>query len=173
MQIVRNAALPVTRWPNGAGRKADIATGDGWMVGFAWLDADAPFSDLPGLDRTITLVEGPGFTLDIAGRDALRVDRPFTPEGFDGGAETFCRIAGASRVLNIMTRRTGWSHSISIGGLPGVIDPQSALCFVVVLQGRVPAGSDMLGTLDAVRLDGPFQAEPGDGLIATIRIAAV
>jgi hypothetical protein len=55
----------VSRWRNGAGRKADIAAGPDWLVGYAWLDADAPFSDYAGYDRTITLIEGPGFILDF------------------------------------------------------------------------------------------------------------
>ena len=105
MQVIRSAALPVTRWHNGAGRKADIAAGDGWMVGFAWLDGDAPFSSLPGMDRTITLVDGPGFILDLTGQDSLAVDTPFVPARFDGGWPTLCRVAGPCRVLNVMTAR--------------------------------------------------------------------
>ena len=60
------ATRPLSRWVNGAGRKADIDSGPGWMVGFAWLDTDAPFSDHSGQSRTITLLDGPGFTLDFA-----------------------------------------------------------------------------------------------------------
>jgi environmental stress-induced protein Ves len=59
MPVIRSAALPVSRWRNGAGRKADIATGDGWMAGFAWLDEEAPFSEFAGQDRTITLLQAP------------------------------------------------------------------------------------------------------------------
>ena len=71
VQVIHQAGLTISRWPNGAGRKADIATGDGWLVGFAWLDADAPFSDYTGHDRTIMLVEGPGFTLEVPGGRSL------------------------------------------------------------------------------------------------------
>jgi len=63
--LIPFASLSESRWRNGAGRKADIATGQDWLVGFAWLEADAPFSDYRGLDRTITLVDGQGFTLDF------------------------------------------------------------------------------------------------------------
>ena len=79
-EVLSFATRPLSRWPNGAGRKADIASGDGWMVGFAWLDADAPFSDLSGHNRTITLLDGPGFTLEFASpHPALSVQSPHAP----------------------------------------------------------------------------------------------
>ena len=154
MQVLRNAALPVSRWPNGAGRKADLVTGDGWMAGFAWLDADAPFSLLPGLDRTITLVEGPGFTLDVDGRP-LAVTSSFQPTDFDGGAMTRCRIAGPSRVLNAMTDRTRFRHTVTIMDRSGRVEAgESVACIVVVLEGRVTVDeAASLERLDAVRIE--------------------
>ncbi len=154
MQVFRNADLPLTRWPNGAGRKADVVTGEGWMTGFAWLDADAPFSLLPGLDRTLTLVEGPGCTLHVEGRP-LPVLARFMPTAFDGGASTHCRIAGPSRVLNVMTDRTRYRHSVAIVDRSDRVDPGgSMVCVVVVLEGEVTVGaSGPLGWLDAVRLE--------------------
>lgn len=153
MQVLRNADLPVSRWPNGAGRKADMVTGDGWMTGFAWIDADAPFSLLPGLDRTITLVEGPGFTLDVDGRPLPVTDR-FTPTAFDGGAVTRCRIEGPSRVMNVMTNRTRFRHDVAIVDRSARVDPGGCVaCVVVVLEGEATVGETALGRLDAVSLE--------------------
>ncbi len=176
MQVLRCAELPVSRWPNGAGRKADLVAGDGWMTGFAWLDADAPFSRLTGLDRTITLVEGPGFTLDVDGRP-LPVMVSYVPTAFDGGAETLCRVAGPSRVLNAMTDRARYRHAVAILDRPGRIDPgRSLACVLVVLQGEATAGgSGTLRRLDAVRLDGAadFVLSPGGrAAVVTIGLAA-
>ncbi len=154
MQVLRNAALPVSRWPNGAGRKSDLVTGDGWMAGFAWLDADAPFSLLPGLDRTITLVEGPGCTLHVEGRP-LPVLARFMPTSFDGGAVTQCRIAGPSRVLNAMTDRTRFRHAVAVTDRSGPVEAGASLaCVVVVLEGRATVDeTTSLERLDAVRIE--------------------
>ena len=153
MQVLRNAGLPVSRWPNGAGRKADLLTGDGWMTGFAWLDADAPFSLLTGLDRTITLVEGPGFTLHVDGRPLPVLSR-FMPTDFDGGAVTHCRIAGPSRVLNVMTDRARYRHRVVMTERSGRVDPAgSVACVVVVLEGEANSGGVSLGPLDGASLE--------------------
>src|SRR4051794_33859295 len=105
----------VSRWPNDSGRKADIASGPGWLAGFAWLDADAPFSDLSGQDRTITLLDGPGFTLDFAPRyPALAVRSRHAPAHFDGGWPARCRILGPCLVLNAMSVRGQWRHDVRV-----------------------------------------------------------
>ena len=178
MSLVRNASLPVSLWHNGAGRKADIASGEGWLVSFAWLDADAPFSDLPGIDRTITLVRGPGFTLDIAGQPSIAAHTPFVPKAFEGGAATHCRIAGPSRVLNVMTASERLHHDVSITGqpTPGILTAKDAEArFIILLQG----GATMLdqGTrvalepLDAVQLEGAATvAVAPDAVLALIHI---
>ena len=174
VRSIPNDSLPVSRWANGAGRKADLVTGEGWMAGFAWLDADAPFSDLAGFDRTITLVEGPGFTLDIAGRTPLEVHAPFQPAAFDGGAQTRCRIAGPSRVLNVMTRRGAFRHGVAIATLPfvGGAEAGGVVSLLVLLRGQAAVdGAGALGVLDAVQFDGPVQVRGGaDGLLASITI---
>jgi hypothetical protein len=41
MTVIRRAGLVVTPWKNGLGRKADVAEGDGWFVGLAWIEARA------------------------------------------------------------------------------------------------------------------------------------
>ena len=156
----------------------DIAEGDGWSISLAWLDADAPFSDLPGIDRTITLVRGPGFTLDIAGRPPLVVHAPRLPHAFDGGAPTQCRIAGPSRVLNVMTARGRLQHRVIITDQPVaslLTADQAVARFAVLLHGSATVafadGQSALNGLDAVRLDGGATITPvADAVFATILI---
>ena len=152
VQVIRQASLPVGRWINGAGRKADFAGGDGWSVGFAWLDADAPFSDYTGHDRTIMLVEGPGFTLAFPDAPALTVTSPFVPTAFDGGWPTACRILGPSRVLNVVTRREHLTHDVVAVAGSGLIPSGPALAqYLVVLRGTVHLpGVASLGPWDGV-----------------------
>ncbi len=177
MRLLANATLPVTPWPNGAGRKADIAAGDGWMLGFAWLDRDAAFSDLQGLDRTITLVAGPGFDLDIAGRDTVRVREPFVPTSFDGGAPTLCRVEGPCRVLNVMTRRGRYRHGIALTSLPARCGPASVASWAVLLRGTASLVGDSacgMQALDALGVDAAIELTGSpDALLAQVTIQHV
>jgi environmental stress-induced protein Ves len=171
-RLIRRADLAMTKWRNGAGRKSDIATGPGWLVGFAFLDQDAPFSEYPGVDRTITLVEGPGFVLDFAAAaPALVVSAPFEPRPFDGEMPTQCRIAGgACVVLNAVTERAAWTHSVAIGALPaGEVGPS----IVVVLRGEVASGGETAGFRDSWHLSEPaVLSASADAMVAMIRILA-
>lgn len=149
MTVVRRADLAVTPWKNGLGRKADIAEGDGWFVGLAWLDRDAAFSDFPGTDRTCVLLEGTGFTLEVDGRAPLVYRAPGTAHSFPGDVPTRCVLAdGPCVVVNVMTRRGALQHRVEVTGtLP--VDG-----WAVVLRGCVrPAAGD----------EGPSpEAGPGD-----------
>ena len=174
-ELMRFGTLPVTAWRNGAGRKADIASTDGWNVGFAWLDGDAPFSDFTGHDRTITLIDGTGFTLGFTGRPALHVDEPFRPSPFDGGWETLCSLRGGPCVvLNAMTVRDTYRHDVTIAdiGTDPRVDPTATATFLVLLTGTatLPGGA-VLQPRDAVRLDEPVSfAGPTGSRIAVIAI---
>jgi hypothetical protein len=174
MTLIRRDALTVSPWRNGAGRKADIATGPGWLIGFAFLDADAPFSDYTGHDRTITLVQGPGFTLSGAGRD-LAVPEPAQPAPFDGGWIVDCHIHGAPCVvLNAMTARADWRHSVTIhrGATPILADPGTAVADVlVVLRGEIRLNDTLAGAQDAFLLTAPASLQPSDAaLVARISV---
>ena len=177
-RLIRRAGLAVSAWRNGAGRKADIATGPGWLVGFAFLDGDAPFSEYLGVDRTITLIEGPGFTLDFAAAAPALVAVRFDPKPFDGGLPTQCRIAGGPCVvLNAITERAAWAHDVVIGPLEGPIGPGPVgpgpvgPGIVVVLRGTAALGEEVAGLHDSWQLAAPavMQASP-DALVALIRV---
>lgn len=166
--LIRFADLAITPWRNGAGRKADIAVGEGWLVGIAFLDRNAPFSDYAGHDRTITLLDGAGFELDIAGHGVLRVERPHVPHHFDGGAPTACRLlAGPCRVLNAMTARADHTHQVRV--LTGAELPQGepdgdSVSLLILLRGHATIAdgtrSLTIAPLDAVRRDASLIVTP-------------
>ena len=159
-------------WRNGAGRKADIAAGPDWLVGFAWLDADAPFSDYAGHDRTITLVEGPGFALDFGpSHPALLARRPFVPAAFDGGWPARCRVPdGPCMVLNAMTARAGLTQRVTVATGPVQANPApGGVAFLVVLEGSVRIDGETAGSRDAFRVEGAAAFEAG----AAARVALI
>ena len=174
MNFMPFSGLAISPWRNGAGRKADIAAGPGWLIGFAFLDADAAFSDYAGHDRTITLVDGPGFSLTGPGRAALIVEAPYVAAPFDGGWPAQCHIHGAPcMVLNVMTARDRWRHSVSVLTPGGVtFDPDGAAGDVlVVLRGNVSMDGAEAGRHDALRLDAPIALHASaDALVCRLSV---
>lgn len=162
-------ALSESRWANGQGRKADIAGGDGWSLGFAWLDGTAPFSDYTGINRTITLVEGDGFVLDFVGQPPLSVTRIGVPADFDGGWRTQCRLLGGPCcVLNAASARGRWRHAVRIVAPHGAGRLQAGN-FVVVLRGQALVGADAVGPRDSLRVTAPAAISgSADALVALV-----
>jgi environmental stress-induced protein Ves len=175
MSLIRQSTLPVTPWRNGAGRKADIVAGEDWLIGYAFLDADAPFSDYSGFDRTITLIQGRGFVLAGADGTELRVATPFLPTGFDGGWPATCRLLeGPCLVLNAISARARWRHDVAVyaAGSPQPPPHADAVAdLLVVLQGEMRVEDETAFHLDAIRIDGGAVAHASeDALICRIRI---
>ncbi len=165
-EVIRAADLPTSRWVNGAGRKADIAAGDGWLMGFAWLDGDAPFSDYTGFDRTIMLLEGHGFTLELPEGSTVSVTDPFVPTAFSGAGPIACRlIAGPCRVLNAISAYPGFSHTLQLvsGADLAAVEPGERT-FAVVLRGEVGGARPF----DTVRLTERLAA-PAGALLAVVQ----
>lgn len=144
--MIAKSSLTISPWANGAGRKADIAAGEGWLLGFAWLDGDAPFSDYKGHDRTIMLVDGPGFSLTLPNGHVLTVTERNTPVAFDGAGPIACKVLGPCRVLNAMSTYPGFSHRLIVMPLTDATPGPDV--FAVVLRGTVGSA----GRLDTVRL---------------------
>ncbi len=160
--MIRAADLTESPWVNGAGRKADIASGEGWLLGFAWLDQDAPFSDYRGHDRTIMLLEGLGFSLDLPAGRTVTVTERYKPVAFDGTGPMACHVRGPCRVLNAISAYPGFSHTMQVmTGADLVWGPE---VFAVVLRGKLGDAEPM----DTVRLTERVTAS-ADALIAVIR----
>ena len=168
MDLIRFAGLRETPWANGAGRKADIATGEGWTLAFAWLEGTAAFSDYRGFTRTITLVEGDGFALGFADRPALVVARVGEPATFDGGWPAVCRLLGGPCfVLNAYSAQGRMRHAVRVEA-PGAV---SAGDFVVVLRGQVWVGGLSAAPRDTLRISAPAAVSgSADALIAVVRV---
>jgi uncharacterized protein len=100
-------------WKNGGGHTIQIASypeGAGvgafdWRVSVADVAADGPFSQFPGVDRTIALLAGAGMRLDGGGH-AVELRAPYEPYAFGGDDPIVCTLfGGAVRDFNLMVRR--------------------------------------------------------------------
>lgn len=172
-EIIRAAALTESRWLNDAGRKADIASGPGWLVGFAWLDRDAPFSDYASHDRTITLLQGAGFSLALREGSLLTVDRPHVPAAFDGAGPIACHLLGGPcMVLNAITAYPAFSHTVQVVGAADLAEVgPGPLVFLVVLRGSVAVDAASLAERDTVRLSAAVSLRGSpDARVAVVRI---
>lgn len=141
MQIIRYSALKATPWHNGGGLSRQIAAGPAgsepwqWRVSLAEVSKAGPFSELPGVDRIITVVEGELIALTIDGvEQALEKYRPFR---FSGDSQTCAALpTGALKDLNLMTRRGAFKGYAAIIELSKKRPhPVFADQFAVLLQG--------------------------------------
>ena len=128
--------VPPQRWFNGGGWTREIARGGGaqdwdWRLSVADVEADGPFSRLPGIEREIYLLEGAGMQFDFADGEAFAL----TPESprlrFDGGRALDSRlIDGPTRDFNLMWRRDALDaellHRPLVGNMLFFTEPQAA-----------------------------------------------
>ncbi|WP_127902622.1 HutD family protein [Solirhodobacter olei] len=96
-------------WANGRGTTVEMlreedAVGLSLRLSMATVAEDGPFSALPGIERVLVLLDGPGFVLEIAG--ARHTVGLLQPVRFAGEAAVAARgVTGPSRDFNVMTRR--------------------------------------------------------------------
>ena len=106
MRHLTAADYRVQPWANGRGQTVEIARADGpagmvWRLSVATVAEDGPFSRLPGVQRSLTVIDGPGFDL-LGDGVRLRCD-PLRPVAFDGGlALAAAGVTAPSRDFNAM-----------------------------------------------------------------------
>ena len=66
MRVFRSADHAFSPWKNGGGTTAEIAIGPpgatldafDWRISMARVASDGPFSSFPGVDRTLSIIDG-------------------------------------------------------------------------------------------------------------------
>jgi uncharacterized protein len=136
-----------TQWKNGGGTtlellKAPAPDGFLWRISIADVETSGAFSEFPGIDRQIMLIEGNGMALDFSGAAApVSITEPLRPLAFRGEWRTECRlIDGPIKDFNLMVRRD-WGTGMLSGHAPDLEHPvalgASPLMLVHVLSGRI------------------------------------
>lgn len=98
----------VMPWANGRGTTTELARADEggallWRLSMATVAENGDFSVLPGVDRNLTVIEGPGF--ELTGDRMLRAD-PMRPVAFPGDvAIAAAGVTGTAIDFNVMTAR--------------------------------------------------------------------
>jgi uncharacterized protein len=121
LRLIRAHALSPQPWKNGGGITTEIAIGpDGatvhdfdWRISMARVAADGPFSSFPGIDRTLTVLEGDGLLLRVGGAAPVLLDAASAPFVFSGDSATSATLRrGPITDLNVMTRRGRIAHTV-------------------------------------------------------------
>jgi environmental stress-induced protein Ves len=188
MRILRAADYRVMPWKNGGGTTTEIAVspeGAGlddfdWRISMARVESSGPFSSFVGIDRTLSVLEGEGIVLDIAGRPPARLTASSAPLSFPGDVPTGATLIGGPITdLNVMTRRGRVGHTVERLSVPGEfeIEPGSGTTLVLAVgtDFKIVADSvSSLGPLDMLILDRAsrklrLQSE-GQGALFVVRL---
>jgi uncharacterized protein len=172
-------------WKNGGGVTTEILAepkaegGHLWRLSIAEVAQSGPFSDFSGYDRTIMLIDGPGFTLDFESAPSRRIDRPFEPFSFDGGWKTNCTlIDGPIRDFNLMAGHDAGPAELTVAHLDrnsiGVAVAKTVVFHA--FDGEVAVSGHSLPAGDTLRVDDsvlPLSLDAtARAVVAVIRIGA-
>ena len=125
--LIPFAGLSPVPWKSGGGSTIEIAIGPteagfddfDWRVSMATIAEDGAFSQFPGVDRTLALVDGHGMTLQIDGEPAL-ISQAEPVVAFDGSSEVQARLnRGPTLDFNVMSRSERCWHQFGRRRLSG------------------------------------------------------
>ena len=164
-RVIRASDCRSMPWKNGGGATTEIAVhppGAGladfeWRVSIATVATDGPFSTFPGVDRTLTVLEGDGLWLAIGDAGPVALHRGSDPLSFAADVPADARLLGAPVTgLNVMTRRGAWRQTVRrLGTAPRAAEHRTHATTVLWLchRGQVdiagPDGAARLGARDA------------------------
>lgn len=191
MKVLRSADHKRMPWKNGGGETVEIAMSpDGagladfdWRVSMATVATDGPFSSFPGIDRTLSILEGNGMQLFIEGREPVLLTQASDPLFFPADVPVAAKLTdGTITDLNVMTRRERLRHNL----LRLVVDGRQEmpltggqslfLCHRGQVELDLAKDKIALAAGDALLLGeavGGFLQLRGDALLYAITIAAI
>ena len=185
MRVLRSASHRRMPWRNGGGETIEIVVSpDGaglddfdWRVSMALVASDGPFSSFPGVDRTLSLLEGRGIILSVEGRVPLGLTRLHEPVSFPADVPTSASLIGGPITdLNVMSRRGQISHAVRFAEVArqANIETRSPHVLVLAVAGSaaftVGAQTRRLAVHDALLLDAPAVVSLSASRRATVAV---
>ncbi|MHA6492029.1 HutD/Ves family protein [Pseudomonas borbori] len=137
-------------WKNGKGVTLELAISPSgaslddfeWRISSAWVNSAGPFSQFPGIDRSLALLSGAGLRLSLPEPIILDPSNPVL--SFAGELDVRAELlAGPVQDFNLMSRRERWRHRLHYLELQG----QQWLTGSEVLFVYCQAGSELDCTL--------------------------
>jgi environmental stress-induced protein Ves len=120
-KLIQYASLHATPWKNGGGSTTEIAIAPqgatfddfDWRISLATISQSGPFSTFAGIDRTLTLVSGPGVVLDVGNERQVALSEREPTVAFPGEAQVTATVSsGSTTDFNVMTRRAVCRHQL-------------------------------------------------------------
>jgi len=165
LRVIRAADCRTMPWKNGGGSTTEITIapeGAGfddfdWRVSMATVSTDGPFSIFPGIDRTLSVLDGTGITLRLEGRPPITLTPETPPFAFPGDIPTSAELlAGTITDLNVMTRHGRFQHRVSRHVLiePASVTVEGPLTLVFCRMGEIAGSGVRLAAGDSVLVSG-------------------
>lgn len=166
--LIPYASLESAPWKNGGGNCTEIAVAPpgasiekfDWRISLAGIANDGPFSQYPGVDRTLALVSGPGVTLDVDGASRFLLSDEEPVLEFAGESKVVATVlAGAGAALttdfNVMTRRSRCHHRLGRRRLTGLsgFAPRGDVTILFLAEGDSLCVSSDAERIGLVRFD--------------------
>jgi len=177
MVILHARDRMATPWKNGAGITRDVACDPPgatmatfrWRISLAEIQANVPFSQFLGIERTLTVVDGRGMTLTATSGETTEAPRD-VPISFPGESAVVCQLYdGPVVAFNVMTRRGVAAASVEILAAPARIRHGARVVLVMALRDALVVAGRQLSPWDAIVLDGDAELA-GVGTAAVVRI---
>ena len=121
MRVLRAQDYVTRPWKNGGGTTREIVTfpeGSGydtfeWLVSAAHVGRDGPFSNFPGVDRSMVILSGTAMALHGLGSAPVVLTPVTAAYAFPGDVPVTATLTdGPVEDLNLMTRRAIFAHSM-------------------------------------------------------------
>lgn len=117
LDIVRYEHTVPTRWKNGLGEARQVASGPGhrdafeWQVSIARMTGKLPFSEYPGIDRSLCIIGGEGLLIASPFR-TLTLTSESDPLHFPGEEPIVGATMGSVEMVdfNVLTKRGVLGH---------------------------------------------------------------
>lgn len=160
-------------WVNGRGTTVEMLREDGpdglrLRLSMASVVEDGPFSVLPGIERNLTVISGPGFRLE--GEVSLDC-RPLVPVAFPG--DMAVRATGtksvASEDFNVMTARARPHPEVRVLNGQSLLAEGGRLLLLTLADSTVNGRA--MGPKDLAILDGAAEIR-GSGPAIAVRLFA-
>ncbi|MDI9903307.1 HutD family protein [Rhodococcus sp. IEGM 1409] len=172
-RIIPCADRRITRWANGLGSTAEIATGadSRWRFSVASLEANSTFSSFFGVDRIFTVIGPYPVSLDF---DASPTVIPrLSPTSFAGESGPDCIAAGPTEAFNVMVERSSTAAAVEIMDIDLLFELNAAervAVLMLVLDGRLSTDLGTAGPGDCLLVERGAVTMSGHALILKAEI---
>jgi uncharacterized protein len=156
MRIIRAVDYRRMPWKNGGGTTTEIAIAPlnatidtfAWRISMAHVATSGPFSQFPGVDRSLAILEGRGIRLSIDGAPPVTLKRTSAPHFFRGDASAAASLVdGPVDDLNVMSRRAGYRHRMTRYRMDKPIaPPRDADVMAIIPRGDITIAIDAFTT---------------------------